>query len=282
MHLHLHSEHKIARKPLLAQLNHATEAKDEQAEQARLKSISESVGAKFNRPAYDRPVEASAPWMRRMSFRMWTEAEDTYNKVGGTPAAAKIPEVSSPQVTSPMSPRRMQRPRVTRSKLLLRTLSLRNTLETSPNASNASGYASDNEEEEEEESDKLLVESKQEDEALADLFSCELCGRSVPTSDTTLVESRQNEEEKVRICEVCLYETDSEDEHEEEHDELLDGFHADVHAAIPAPTTPLQKPDDAMMVVKSINNLLDGLNLKNNSAKQELLKIQQRMQKLLQ
>ena len=58
MHLHLHTQNKTQKKPLLMQLKNENESKTDKAMEEKLQKIVESVGAKFRRPAYDRPVHA--------------------------------------------------------------------------------------------------------------------------------------------------------------------------------------------------------------------------------
>jgi len=324
MHLHLHSQNKRPQKPLLMQLQKSIKSSQEdQALEERLKKISASIGTKFQRPAFDQPDYALGPWMRRQSYLMWTDAEDTYKeekekenkdtkdktpaKAKGVPGMQRFPSIpdttevavattsissqpmspDTPSMTMIGSPRTAvprRRPRVHRASTLFSVITRRRTLsnvETSdtedkarssrPNLADLvieedalntpttpkpatstqtaqsgaanTGYASDNEEESDAEplqqanglkkrkslkikSSSKFLERKangnepedtpdlhtEDEEENDDEFACELCGRTVPKSQTTLVDSTSSSGDKVRICEVCLYESDSEEE----------------------------------------------------------------------
>merc|ERR1712130_376162 len=81
MHLHLHSLTKTTKKPLLMQLmknQNDSMAEKEMAE--RMQKICASIGTKFKTPVYDKPIHVLAPHMRRASYLMWSESENTYNQ----------------------------------------------------------------------------------------------------------------------------------------------------------------------------------------------------------
>ncbi len=138
-------------------------------------------------------------------------------------------------------------------------------------------------------------------------FNCELCGRTVKKKDTSLVERVRNENEKVRICEVCLYETDSEDDSNEmtayNSVEMMNFMHSQptsiIHSRDGSPNanndefmfdTQIQLGNVQQKVQEmenSVNIMLSKLgnennNMNNKKFKQELIRLQQKMQKLFQ
>lgn len=292
------------------------------------------------------------PWMRRPSYLMWNEAEDTYkehspvpskshkaspNLFKKTPAhhtsrASSIPS-SVPASVSPMIKRR---PKVRKSTLLLKIISKRD-LNTNPvdtqdksrestsnlnqldapssgqTTASGSGYNSDNEEEDsqliqisdhtqqfkrnkinhntddENKTNNDIDDDNVEDKDNNNDFNCELCGRVVPKANTSLVDSLTNPDEKIRICEVCLYESDSEEDTTADESGFLEAMDSRPQSIIASQNG---SPDrsgnvEQMNEVKSrtramsqsISNLLNHLD-NTGDIKQELMKLQIDMKQL--
>eukprot|EP00485_Elphidium_margaritaceum_P004903 CAMPEP_0202689782 /NCGR_PEP_ID=MMETSP1385-20130828/4968_1 /ASSEMBLY_ACC=CAM_ASM_000861 /TAXON_ID=933848 /ORGANISM="Elphidium margaritaceum" /LENGTH=617 /DNA_ID=CAMNT_0049344969 /DNA_START=42 /DNA_END=1895 /DNA_ORIENTATION=+ len=376
MHLHLHSESKTPRKPLLMQLKNRNDALQDKLMEDKLRMLSESVGTKFKQPAYDRPVHALAPFMRRPSYFIWTDIEDTYKEEANAAAAsassgglsAKSPSVkhklallplsaqnstSSTANKSPTSPNEMQSPtslrnninyggaspggagarrdppfHARRSTTLLKLIKERNsesdllsgddanskhtlTLIKTPSikfaddmheetktqspaaaahtheAAEVAPAASD---ENDQDTDLALDEEEIEEDddfdesALDKDFSCQLCGRTVNRADTTLVDNGDADNEKIRICEVCLYESDSDNDTGADASQFIH-----IEAAMNGPPAPMvaQRSDEdldmARRKTQQIRNYLSSLidemssdkNAKAEDLRPELMKLQQ-------
>eukprot|EP00483_Globobulimina_turgida_P001232 UN01234 len=191
---------------------------------------------------------------------------------------------------SPMTPFTRNRPRVRKSTLIIRMVSTRNSIILEHNEEK-SGYNGNEM--------KLNKNQNKMEE-----FDCELCGRTVHKNETTLVDSRYNDQEKVRICEVCLYEsdTDSEDETSGDNcDALIDIMHSGPTSVMPSETKLLQCRSDSNenqlgniqrkmqemencvnMLVQKVNENNDNNLQKDKDFKQELVRLQQKMQELFQ
>lgn len=253
---------------------------------------------------------------------MWTEAEDTYKK------DTSSKNMTSPEIkpANPVSPPLMKhRPKVRKSTTLMKIITKRdlglddmeldeNNIEDKARSSvnnlksltqktkKNSGHATDNEEEDidDDNVDDDLVDKEDE-------VNCELCGRVVPIKNTSLVDSRVSPNEKIRICEVCLYETDSEDETTADESGFMDvmnGALQSVRSAVSDKILPSimtnmdndQNNDNlntnttydyvlnnakqkSKEMSESITNLLSNLN-DNNNIKDQLIKLQSDMKQL--
>ena len=244
--------------------------------------------------------------MRRPSYLYWTETEDTYNNKDTPPNKSK--QVKSSQVSSSIpssnSPMVKHRPKVRKSTTLLKLISKRdlgfddaelvdNTIQNKSRGSvnnlsslakdindtpSGTGYASDNEEDSEQ-----LIENQNEDEN-DDECNCELCGRVVPIINTSLVDSRVSPDEKIRICEVCLYETDSEDETTADESGFMDVMHNAMQSENNEQNVDIDNvlnnaKQKSKEMSDTINNLLTNLN-DNNNIKEQLIKLQSDMKQL--
>eukprot|EP01084_Bolivina_argentea_P089824 161977_1 len=151
------------------------------------------------------------------------------------------------------------------------------------------------------------------DEMDEEEFDCEVCGRKVLKGDTYLVENRRDSKDEVRICEICLYETDSEDDGYAENDLQFNNVMQNVPElgtpAIPSHDSPRTVPvgngngatygfehANTMNALKlktdeiamSIGLLVEELNATNKPRKskekhvqQELVRLQRKMQQLM-
>jgi len=326
------------------QLKNVNEAKTDKEMEDKLEKIAKSVGAKFRRPAYDVPVHALGPWMRRPSYLMWNEAEDTYKEHSPNPPKShttspplfnKTPahdlahhpsrQSSIPSsIQESVSPMIKQRPKVRKSTTLLRIITKRE-LDLNPvdnqdksrastsnlaalsgqTTASGSGYNSDIEEDEDSQLTQISdhsqkfkrhkinhnkdAEKKTDNDDNNDDFNCELCGRVVPKANTSLVDSVINENDKIRICEVCLYESDSEEDTTADESGFLEAMESGPQSIVQTRSTSpervgsIEQLNDVKAktskMSQSISNLLSHLDT-NGDIKQELIRIQQDMKQL--
>eukprot|EP01084_Bolivina_argentea_P212135 360661_1 len=159
-------------------------------------------------------VHKLAPHMKRASYLMWTDTEDTYKAHAQKYSTRLLPKINSLRMINKSSTSNVlqNRAKVTKCKSIRKIVTQRNLLANFPKES-------DSEIETEEDFDNGSDGTEQ-------YFDCELCGKTVNKKETTMVDSRNNNRNKVRICEVCLYETDSEDENDSDETELIDIMYA--------------------------------------------------------
>ena len=133
------------------------------------------------------------------------------------------------------------------------------------------------------------VEDEVDDEVaeLASTFSsrsncneiiCELCGRSVQHKDSKLVDSKDDEDEKVRICEVCLYETDSEEDEMEEDEPFLEpSFSVTPNPSVFESSMNVDQAHKVKELSETINHVLSDFEKDHDEehVKEELLKLKE-------